>query len=182
MKCHGVIHQRQNICPRPTSDFHKQRFWTPVPYKCLGYISYINKYEQRKTHRHRGTERRVIHHMTWDNGLLAGLMGQNLTPPQQIHLAIWVHKKSKWWHGNCLHSEHHGHSLLSQTVSRKWTLTGTAKDNNFSLWALLLMHIKCVTMHFVFRTPHIPASRYMDGGIKIGITFSFLGRKHSINL
>lgn len=44
------------------------------------------------------------------------------------------------------------------------------------------MHIKCMTMHFVFRTPHIPTSRNMDGGIKTGITFSFSGRKYSINL
>lgn len=44
------------------------------------------------------------------------------------------------------------------------------------------MHIKYMTMHFVFRTPHIPASRNMDGDIKIGITFSFPGRKYTINL
>lgn len=44
------------------------------------------------------------------------------------------------------------------------------------------MHIKCMTTHFVFKTPHIPASRNMDNGIKTGIAFSFYRRKYSINL
>lgn len=49
------------------------KVWTSYPIK-------INMSKGR--HRHRGTERRATHHLMWDSGLLAGLMGQNLTPPQ----------------------------------------------------------------------------------------------------